>query len=474
MLQSILVMNDRTSLNTDASPVRVIHFKDILDGDPGDLFEQEARAATAHDVITIIYTSGTTGTPKGVMLTHRNILANMYGVLEALPKLDHHDTALSFLPLNHAFERIAMYLFFALGFTVGFAESTETVAENLMEIRPTIMTGVPRFYERVHSRIMRMRDKMTPNKRKIFDWALKVGAESGLQYEGKRVPLSTTLLHPIADRLVLQRIRERTGGRIRFFVSGAAALPAEVGRSFAAFGLPVVEGYGMTEASPIISVNKYDKIRWGAVGFAVPNVELRLAEDGEILVRGENVMVGYYNDAATTQEVIDEDGWLHTGDIGAFDADGCLRITDRKKHLFVTSGGKNIAPAHIEETLQHSPYIDQLILIGDKRQFCSALIVPDFEAFQEVLLSRGESIGSTVDLVGRPDVRQLMELELDRLQKDFSSYERVRRFTLLAEPFTVENNLLTPTLKVKRKEVERRYADLIDAMYSGATASTLS
>jgi long-chain acyl-CoA synthetase len=472
-LETILVMNDSTSLETSACPVRIVHLKDILDGYSDEEFEREAKIATAEDVITIIYTSGTTGTPKGVMLTHRNILSNIYSGLAALPKLDHNDVALSFLPLNHAFERIAMYLFFALGFTVGFAESTETVAENLLEIRPTIMTGVPRFYERVHSRIMRMRDKLQPSKRKIFDWALAVGAENGLRFEGKPVPLSARLKLPIADALVLRKIRARTGGRIRFFVSGAAALPAEVGRAFAAFGLPIVEGYGMTEASPIISVNPFDKIRWGTVGFPLPDVEMKLAEDGEILARGQNVMKGYFNDPVATREVIDEEGWLHTGDIGAYDNEGYMRITDRKKHLFVSSGGKNIAPAHIEEMLQHSPFIDQILLIGDKRQFVTALIVPDFEVLHDKLRSENVTAISNSELAEREDVRQMIDLELDRLQRGLASYERVRRFTLLPDAFTVENNLLTPTLKIKRKEVERRYADTINAMYA-STAATIT
>lgn len=470
-LETILVMNDSTALDTSACPAKVIHLKDILDGYSDEEFEREAKLGDAQDVITIIYTSGTTGTPKGVMLTHRNILSNIYSGLAALPKLDHNDVALSFLPLNHAFERIAMYLFFTLGFTVGFAESTETVADNLLEIRPTIMTGVPRFYERVHSRIMRMRDKLEPTKRRLFDWALMVGAENGLRFEGKPVPLAARLKLPIADALVLRKIRARTGGRIRFFVSGAAALPAEVGRAFAAFGLPIVEGYGMTEASPIISVNPYDKIRWGSVGFPLPGVEMKLAEDGEILARGENVMKGYFNDPVSTREVIDAEGWLHTGDIGAYDDEGYMRITDRKKHLFVTSGGKNIAPAHIEEMLQHSPFIDQILLIGDKRQYVTALIVPDFDVLQDQLRSTDGSDISNTELVERSDVRQMIELDLDRIQRDLASYERVRRFVLLPEAFTIENNLLTPTLKIKRKEVERRYADTINAMYASAAAT---
>lgn len=429
-------------------------------------FEREARQALPDDTITIIYTSGTTGTPKGVMLTHKNLLTNINGALAVLPPITEADVFLSFLPLCHSFERVASYLVFTKGVTVAYAESIDTVADNMMEIKPTVMTGVPRFYERVYSRICRMREKMTGVKRIFFDWAQSVGNELGAEKEGGSVKIGAKLMAPIADALVLRKIRERTGGRIRFFVSGGAALPAETGRAFAGFGLMVLEGYGMTESSPIISVTPYQKIKWGSVGKPLPNVEVKIAADGEILTRGAHVMKGYFNAPEATKEIIDEDGWLHTGDIGEMDDEGYIKITDRKKHLLVSSGGKNIAPGPIESLLAQSQFIDQVMLVGDKRQFCTALVVPDFDALKEHLQAIGVDSTSTPEaLVGRGDVRDLIERQIDQFQKGIASFERVRRFALLEEPFTVENSLMTPTLKIKRKEVEKRYADVINELY---------
>jgi long-chain acyl-CoA synthetase len=272
------------------------------------------------------------------------------------------------------------------------------------------------------------------------------------------------LLHPIADALVLKKIRERTGGRIRFFVSGAAALPAEVGRAFAAFGLPIIEGYGLTETSPVLCVNPYTKLKWGTVGKPLHNVEIRIDKDGEILARGPNIMKGYYKHSEATREMIDSDGWLHTGDVGAIDSDGYLKITDRKKHIFVSSGGKNIAPAPIESLLGESRYIHQIMLIGDKRPFCTALIVPDFAALREAHLGAGDDTSSEA-LAMNEAVRATVTTELDRLQSGIASYERVRRFMLLPDEFTIENGMMTPTLKIRRKAVEERYRELIEAMY---------
>ncbi len=467
-LKSLMIFNSETKLAPPSS-IRFLHFKDIpaLDGNVPD-FDFEARKAVSGDTVTIIYTSGTTGNPKGVMLSHGNVMANIEGALAAIPKLTDEDIALSFLPLCHAFEHIAMHFFFYRGMTVAFAESADTVADNLLEIRPTIMTGVPRFYERVYGRIMRMREKLPPVKRRLFDWALGVGAQNGLAFEGSAVPIIARMLKPIAEMLVLKKIRERTGGRIRFFVSGAAALPAEVGRAFAAFGLPIIEGYGLTEASPVLSVNPYTKLKWGTVGKPLHNLEIEIASDGEILARGPNIMQGYYKQPEARREMIDEDGWLHTGDIGGIDSDGYLKITDRKKHIFVSTGGKNIAPAPIESLLGESRLINQIMLLGDKRPFCTALIVPDFTALHEGDMLHDIQIGddrSSETLVTNEAVRNLFAAELDRLQSGIASYERVRRFMLLPEEFTVENGMMTPTLKIRRKAVEERYRELIDSMY---------
>ena len=423
---------------------------------------EEVLKALSDDVVTIIYTSGTTGVPKGVMLTHNNLISNVEGALGNIPPIGINDCFLSFLPISHGFERIASYLVFFTGAQVAYAESIERVADNMLEVRPTVITGVPRFYERIYGRLMRMRDKMPPMRKKIFDWALRVGAECARKLEGEHPKLSAILARPVADALVLSKIRARTGGHIRFFISGGAALPEKVGKAFAAFGMIVLEGYGMTESSPIISVTKTDKIQWGSVGKPIPNVEVRIADDGEILTRGPHVMKGYYRSPQETDEVIDTDGWLHTGDIGVQDSEGFLKITDRKKNLFVSEGGKNIAPAPIESLLQRSSLISQVILFGDNRPYCTALVVPDFEIVQEEL---GLSGISDNEMALREDVRALFEKELQSQQKELASYEKARRFALLGEPFTIENGMMTPTLKIKRKEVEARYGDVVERMY---------
>ncbi len=468
-VKAVVLLNDETKLSPPPN-VRFLQFSQMpsLTGTVPN-FEEEAKKAKAKDTVTIIYTSGTTGNPKGVMLSHGNVVANLEAVLSAIPTLTEADVALSFLPMCHTFEHVAMHFFFYRGMVVAFAESADTVADNLLEIRPTVMTGVPRFYERIYARIMRMREKMPPMRRRIFDWALSVGGKTGRKLEGERVPSLAQLLHPLADALVLKKIRARTGGRVRFFVSGAAALPAEVGRAFAAFGLMVIEGYGLTETAPVLCVNPHQKLKWGTVGKPLHNVEIKIDRDGEILARGPNIMQGYFRHPDATKEMIDDEGWLHTGDVGVIDSEGYLKITDRKKHIFVSSGGKNIAPAPIESLLGESRFIHQIMLVGDKRPFCTALIVPEFAELRSSGIARelaelGDELSSEA-LATNEHVRSQMESEIDRLQSGIASYERVRRFMLLPEQFTIENGMMTPTLKIRRKAVEERYRDLIDAMY---------
>jgi long-chain acyl-CoA synthetase len=435
---------------------------------PG-FFASSAGSVRPDDLLTIIYTSGTTGNPKGVMLTHQNMVSNVLASASVIP-FGPSDVFLSFLPLCHSFERMAgYYTAMSLGATIAYAESIDTVRDNLMEVHPTIVTTVPRLFERIHSRLMKQIDSSPPARQKIFHWAVAVGREYARARRRENLTASLRIRHALADRLVYAKLRERTGGRIRFFVSGGAALPRELGEFFEAVGIRIIEGYGLTETSPVLTVNRLDDYRFGTVGKAIPGVDIKIADDGEIMAKGPNIMKGYYNNPKATAEVIDKEGWFHTGDIGMFDAEGHLMITDRKKHLFVSSGGKNIAPQPIENLFLQSKYIDQFVLIGDGRMFCTALIVPEFDVLREYTAVRGIAETAEADLIANIDVRQLFQDEIDRLQKDLPHYERVRRFELLPAPLTVEAGEVTPTLKVKRKVVEQQYSHLIERMYEGTS-----
>ncbi len=453
--------------------VPVLQWQEFLGSAPaGQLprWEQEYRERAASvqpdALLTLIYTSGTTGVPKGVMLTHRNVVENVKAALRAVP-IDSSDVLLSYLPLSHSYERTTgYYSAFAAGATIAFAESIETVARNLTEVRPTVMTSVPRLFERARARVMATLAQQPRLRQRIALWALDVGRRAWHERQRRgRLSATTAAQLRFADRLVLRKLRERFGGRLRFFVSGGAALPVDVAEFFFAIGIPILEGYGLTEAAPVLTVNRLDDIELGTVGKPLDNVEIRLAEDGEILARGPNIMRGYWRDPEATAEAIDSEGWLHTGDIGCWSARGNLIITDRKKHIFVSSGGKNIAPQPIEQLLCQSPYIDQCLLIGDGRPYCTALIVPDFEALTAYAAEHGIAESSTEALVQHPAIQELIQRELDRLQRPLARYERVRRFTLLPKPFSIESGELTPTLKIRRSVVERNYAELIEAMY---------
>ncbi len=466
-LRRAIIMNRKEGI-TDKF---VIDFSEIYeagkagyDANPGQ-FAKWLQKAKPSDVATIIYTSGTTGQPKGVVLTHANFVANIRGALDHID-INDQDSLLSFLPISHSFERMAgYYTALSAGATVSYAESIETVAQNLMEVRPTIVTTVPRLFERIHSLILKNVESGSASKRKIFYWALSVGKKYvGSRKRGSLSPLLRSQ-YALADRLVLSKLKERTGGRIKFFVSGGAALSRELGEFFESAGIMIIEGYGMTESSPVISANRIDDYKFGSVGKPLRNVQVKIADDGEILTRGPHVMSGYYKDKAATEEAIDKDGWLHTGDIGHFDTDGFLVITDRKKHLFVNSGGKNIAPQPVENLLQQSRFIDQVVLIGDKRRFNTALIVPDFASVEEYAKEHRIQYRTTEDLLANEKVNDAVRKDINELQKDLAKYEQVRRFRLLPLPFTIENGDLTPTLKVKRKVVEKKYADLIESMY---------
>jgi long-chain acyl-CoA synthetase len=430
-----------------------------------EFFRQQFSQSIPDDVVTIIYTSGTTGNPKGVMLTHRNFVSNIYAAARVL-SVDDHDTLLSFLPLCHTFERTAgYYIALAAGSTIAYAESIETISTNMLEVQPTIMATVPRLFERMYTRIEHQMETTTHAQQKIFQWAIRVGKEYAQAQRHGTADMILKAQYALAHKLVFSSFQKRTGGKMRYFVSGGAALTQSIGEFFEAIGLIILEGYGLTEAAPILAVNRLDDYKFGTVGKPLPGVELKIADDGELLAKGANIMPGYYHDTQATEEAFSVDGWFYTGDIGSFDTEGHLIITDRKKHLFISSGGKNIAPQHIENIFLQSPYIDYCILIGDGRMYCTALIVPDFGVLKDFARTGGIYYSSDTDLVEHPEIKKLYTDEIARLQKDLPGFERVRRFEILAEPLSMENGEITPSLKVKRKVVEQKYAHLIEKMY---------
>lgn len=468
-LKHIIVMNE----GVIAGVPNVITFRYLLalgeefqKKEPNYVAEQRKKVKP-EDLLTFIYTSGTTGNPKGVMLTHSNLCSNMRDAASSIA-IEEGDTMLSFLPLSHSFERMAgNYTGMACGATIAYAESIETVQNNLLEVRPTIVTTVPRLFERIHSRIMKQVESAPAAKKKLFFWALKVGRHYALARRKKSVSPLLKMKHALADKLVFSKIRERLGGRMKFMISGGAALPKEFGEFFEAVGITILEGYGLTETSPVISVNQFGNYKFGTVGKPIPNIEVKIAEDGEILTRGPHIMKGYWNLPDLTAEVIDKEGWFHTGDIGDFDEEGNLRITDRKKHLFVSSGGKNIAPQPIENLFLQSKYIEQFMLIGDRRMFCTALVVPDFDSLKSYAQEKGIRFRNNTDLVQHPEINALVEKDIEQIQKDLANFERVRKFVLLDKPLTIEDGEITPSLKIRRKVVEEKYAELIDGMYQG-------
>ena len=428
---------------------------------------KEMKCIHPDNLATLIYTSGTTGNPKGVMLTHKNIVSNMKAAASVFPFVP-SDTILSFLPLCHSYERTAgYYTAMSCGVTIAYAESIDTVRENLLEVQPTYVTTVPRLFERFYNRLMKQMSAESAVRRKIFSWAIAIGKTYKFARQNNvRTPL-LTLQYKLADKFVFQKIRSRIGGHLKYFVSGGAALAPELGEFFEAVGILIIEGYGMTESSPVISANRPEDYKFGTVGKPIPGVEVRIAPDGEILARGPNIMKGYWNNPQATNEILDSDGWLHTGDIGVFDAEGHLKITDRKKHLFVSSGGKNIAPQHIESLFLQSEYIDQFVLIGDGRMYLTALIVPNFELLRSFASDHNILFASHEELIGNPEIYSLFDQELRDRQNDLANYERVRKFTILSRPFSVENDELTPTMKVKRKVIEVRFREQIEKMYEG-------
>ncbi|CAN5368341.1 AMP-dependent synthetase/ligase [soil metagenome] len=433
-----------------------------------ELIENLSKAVEPNDVATLIYTSGTTGEPKGVMLTHANLMSNVVNAGMEY-NFSHKDKPLSVLPLSHVFERSGMYVYIFNGMAVYYAESIEKAADNLREVAPTIFVGVPRIFEKVYAKAKVKAAQESRAKELIFDWAIDVGKEYALLVEKKQIiPRLLAVKHGIADKIVFSKLREFFGGKLRFCITGGAALSDEIYLIFTGAGISILQGYGLTETSPVVTSNTPMNTKLGTVGKPIRNVEIRIAEDGEIEVSGPNVMLGYFNKPEATQRVFTEDGWFKTGDIGTIDEDGFLKITDRKKELFKTSGGKYIAPSPIEQLILGSRFVSQVVLVGNGRKFPAALIVPNFEQLESYAKHKDLDIKTHAEFCRNPRIINLIERQIAELSKNLSRYERVKKIALLKDELTVEGGELTPTLKVKRRVVSEKYHDIIEKIYIDA------
>ena len=418
-----------------------------------NFYEERCRRVSREDLATLIYTSGTTGPPKGVMLTHGNFLSNCEGGLEALP-IQEEERSLSFLPLSHVFERMAGYYFMMLnGASIAYAESMQTVPENLLEVRPTVAAAVPRLYEKMYARILEIVEASSRGKQRLFHWAIKIGARAGVFRSVRRpLPVLLGLQFALAQRLVFDKIKKKLGGRIRFFISGGAPLAKELAEFFYSAGVLILEGYGLTETSPVISVNRLDRFKFGTVGLPLSNVEVKIAPDGEILTRGPHVMKGYFKNPEATDEVL-RDGWFYTGDLGEIDSEGFLKITGRKKDIIVTAGGKNISPQNIENEILSDPLFTQTVVLGDRKPYLVALLV--LNRTEAERLARAEKIQRPAweDLLWHDAFQAVVARRLAERTKDFAPYEQIKYFHLLPRELSLEGGEITPTLKVKRRVV---------------------
>ncbi|MFB6231459.1 MAG: long-chain fatty acid--CoA ligase [Salinibacter sp.] len=491
-LEEVIVMSE----TADDPPVSMTPWDDALEEGRAYWTEHEdelvdiAESMTPDDMSALIYTSGTTGKPKGVVLTNRNFCSNVKAALQRVPfgEDDHH---LSFLPLSHAFERTAGHTaVLAAGATISYAESIEAVSQNLREEQPTLMISVPRMFEKVYNRVTKQASEGSVIQQKAFEWAVRVGERyaEAQQSNGTGPGLLLRMQKAVAHRLVFSKLHERLGGNLRFAVSGGAALPEEIGTFFQAAGVTIIEGYGLTETAPVLTVNPMDAPRYGTVGHILPGVTVAIqpldgdelagtvsgsdyptsisTPEGEILVKGPNVMREYWNRPEETRAAFDKEGWYHSGDVGRFE-EGYLKITDRIKHMIVTEGGKNVYPGPIEETFKTKGWIDQIVVIGEGRPFLVALVVPDFESLRMRVRDEGidQSDYTDAELLELDEVQRIFQDAFTAYNREAAAYEKIRNFRLLAEPFTVEEGTLTPTLKLRRSVIEERHEDLIDAMY---------
>lgn len=428
-----------------------------------DAVKERMNLVKSHDLATIIYTSGTTGNPKGVMLSHHNILSNVDGCQEPIPA-DNTSRVLTFLPVCHIYERMLHYLYIYLGCSIHFAESMDTIGDNIREVKPHVFTAVPRLIEKVFDRIMAKGDELSGFKRKLFFWAVELAEAYDLQGKGLWYKIKLA----IARKLIFSKWQEALGGEVKAIASGSAALQPRLARIFLAAQIPILEGYGLTETSPVVSVNCFSKgIRIGTVGPLIDDVTVRIAEDGEILVKGPNVMMGYYNLPEVTAEAIDSEGWFHTGDIGIFEEGKFLKITDRKKEIFKTSGGKYIVPQAMENKFKESRFIEQIMVIGEGEKFPAALIVPSFAFIKEWAHRKNIDLGDATNHSISKDVHVMgrIQQEIDKFNKGFGNWEQIKRFALLEKEFSIEGEELTPTLKLKRKKILTKYSAQYDAIY---------
>jgi long-chain acyl-CoA synthetase len=434
-----------------------------------DLISSDVRPS---DLASIIYTSGTTGEPKGVMLTHWNIAFNAIAAGDYL-EIEPDNVMLSFLPLSHIFERMVLYLCMHYGVQINYAGGIETVATDMREVRPTLMSTVPRLLDKIYARMQKSASDGGSVKKRLFGWASGVARRSAeLETRGKPLPPLLEFQKEIADKLVFAKLREAVGGRMRRMVSGGAALTPDVALLFIGAGVPVLQGYGLTETSPVIAVNTLKSQRVSSVGHPLPGMEVKIADDGEILTRGPHVFQGYFKKPEETAEAFTENGgerpWFKTGDIGRVDEDGFIYITDRKKDLIKTSAGKYVAPQAIEGMVSQSEFVEQAVIIGDRRKYVSALIVPDFERLGSWAKEQGIEAADRAALIADKRVVDLMKAEVNRLTRDLADYEKVKRISLLSDEFTIDGGELTPTLKVRRRAVEQKYQSLIESLYSAA------
>jgi long-chain acyl-CoA synthetase len=435
-------------------------------------YERTAMSVAPDDIATIIYTSGTTGAPKGVMLSHDNIHSNVEATRRVVPI--ENDVALSFLPLSHIFERMGDYWFFATGTTVAYVEGFELVPQAMLEVRPTIALSVPRLYEKMYARVLENALAGGAVKKRIFFWARAVADRwANERLAGRQPGGFLGLQYGFAQKLVFSKLQARTGGRLRFFVSGGAPLAPEINKFFYAAGLTILEGYGLTETSPVIGVNTPGNFRIGTIGKPIDGVEVKIAPDGEILTRGPHVMKGYFNKPDATDEAIDDDGWFHTGDIGVLE-DDFIRITDRKKDIIVTAGGKNIAPQPIENMVKTNKFVSQAVMIGDRRKFPVLLVVPNYEQLEKWAKLKNMIWTDRSQLLAMPAVNQMMEQEVRSKLTGLAPFEMPKKIALLGADFSVDTGELTPTLKVKRRVIEKNYKALIDSLYQATDPALVS